>query len=138
MDPFRGLIGIPFRDRGRTREGADCWGLTRLALSEVAGVQVPAYDANYASASERRANAELIAGEKGDWFAVPTGSERALDVVILRDGRHESHLALVTQPGRMLHTYQDGTSCVDRYDESPFAEKVVGFYRHRKLAHGLD
>lgn len=132
-DPFDQFVGIPFLDRGRTLDGADCWGLTRLALMEIAGLEVPAYDEHYASAIERRANAEMIKGSLGDWVQVLPGTEKRFDCIIMRDGRFESHLALVTQPGRMLHTYQGSASCIDRYRNSPFRERIVAFYRHRKL-----
>lgn len=134
-DPFDEFVGIPFLDRGRTVAGADCWGLTRLALLKVAGLELPAYDEHYSSASERRINAEMIDGKSsmGDWCEVAAGSEQRFDVVVMRDGRFHSHMALVTRPGRMLHTYQGSGSCVDRYHNSPFREKVVAFYRHRSM-----
>jgi cell wall-associated NlpC family hydrolase len=132
-DPFDEFVGIPFLDRGRTVEGADCWGLFRLALLKVAGLELPAYDEHYASCVERRANADMIQGVIGDWQEVPAGGEERFDAILMRDGRFDSHIALVTRPGRMLHTYQGGQSCVDRYLNSPFRERIVRFYRHRSL-----
>lgn len=133
-DPFDEFVGVPFVARGRAMDGADCWGLFRLALLKVAGLEVPSYDELYSTVLERRINAELIRGRMGPWFQVPTGQEQRFDGILLRDGRHESHIALVTRPGRMLHTYRGGSSCVDRYRNSPFREKLAGFYRHQAFA----
>lgn len=133
-DPFDEFVGIPFVDRGRTVDGADCWGLLRLALLKVAGLELPAYDEHYASCTERRANADMIQGSLGDWQEVVRGREQRFDAIVMKDGRFDSHIALVTRPGRMLHTYQGGTSCVDRYAYSPFRERIVSFWRHRSLA----
>lgn len=132
-DPFDQFVGIPFVDHGRGRDGADCWGLVRLALQKVANLDLPSYDEHYASVSERRLNDEMIKGSMGDWLPVVAGSERGCDVIVMRDGKYESHIALVTRPGRMLHTYQGGASCVDRYHNPPFKQRIVSFYRHRAL-----
>lgn len=133
-DPFDEFVGIPFRDLGRTLDGADCWGLFRLALLKVAGLELPAYDEHYASAIERRVKAEMIRGGMGDWQEVVAGHEQRFDGILMKDGRFDCHIALVTLPGRMLHIYQGGTSCVDRYHNSPFRERIVSFWRHRSLA----
>jgi cell wall-associated NlpC family hydrolase len=130
-DPLDRLIGIPFVDRGRTVDGADCWGLSRLAMLRGASVDLPPYDEHYASCAERRLNDEMIRGSMGDWREVPAGAEQRFDVVLMKDGKWVSHIGLVTHPGRMLHTYQGGASCNDRYNDSPFRERVVAFYRHR-------
>jgi len=132
-DPFSEFIGVPFRDRGRTLEGADCWGLFRLAIWKVAGLELPMYDEHYASSIERRVNAEMIRGGMGDWQEVPAGTEQRCDGILMKDGRWDSHIALVVQRGRMLHTYQGGASCVDRYLDSPFRERLIAFYRHRSF-----
>jgi len=132
-DPLATLVGIPFVDHGRTAAGADCWGLFRLAVLEIAGLDLPAYEDHYLSVAERKANADMIRGVVGDWRPVPAGEERSLDGIIMRDGRYESHVGLVVKPGLMLHTYQGGSSCVDRYHNSPFRERIVSFHRHAAL-----
>jgi signal transduction protein with GAF and PtsI domain len=69
---------------------------------------------------------------------VAPGAEQRLDGIVMRDGRHESHIALVARSGLMLHTYQGGASCIDRYHNSPFRERLIAFYRHRAFINGLD
>lgn len=132
VDPFAEFVGVPFLDRGRTLMGADCWGLFRLALLKVAGLELPTYD-DYASVVERRVNAEMIRGGMGDWRQVPAGQEQRFDGMLMKDGRYDSHIGLVVQRGRMLHTYQGASSCVDRYHDSPFREQLIGFWRHRSF-----
>lgn len=137
-DPFDEFVGIPFREHGRGMDGADCWGLFRLALLKVANLEVPSYDELYSSVLERKVNAELIRGRLGPWFPVPEGAEKRCDGILLRDGRFESHIALVTRPGLMLHIYQGSLSCIDRYRGNSFALRVVGFWRHQSLAEERD
>jgi cell wall-associated NlpC family hydrolase len=137
-DPFAEFIGIPFVNRGLTLAGADCWGLFRLALQKVAGLELPAYDDQQVSLAERRIKAEMIRGSMGDWHEIAAGSERRFDGILMRDGRFDSHIGLVVQPGRMLHTYQGSASCVDRYQSSPFRERIVGFWRHRAFDLGTE
>jgi hypothetical protein len=105
----------------------------RLALLEVAGLELPAYDDHYTSSLERRVNAEMIKGGMGDWQKVPAGQEQRFDGILMKDGRFDSHIGLVTQRGRMLHTYQGASSCIDRYNASPFRERFIAFYRHRSF-----
>jgi hypothetical protein len=102
-------------------------------MLEVAGLALPAYDEHYASVIERKLNEEMIKGVVGDWRQIPAGSEQRFDGIVMRDGRYESHIGLVTQPGRMLHTYQGGASCNDRYQTSPFRERIIAFYRHQSF-----
>lgn len=130
-DPFDKFIGIPFRERGRALDGADCWGLFRLALLLIADLDLPSYDEHYSSVREREVNARMIRGGAASWLHVQAGREQRFDGVLMRDGRYDSHIGLVVRPGYMLHTYQGGTSCIDRYRNSPFRERLVGFYRHQ-------
>lgn len=133
-DPWAALVGIPFVPGGRTAQGADCWGLHRLATLQLAGVELPSYAHLYADTSEVAANAALIAGHMADWRQVPAGTERALDCVLYRVGSYAGHVATVVRPGRMLHTYSGASSRVDYYRTGLFRERIVGFYRHKQLA----
>ena len=44
---MRRYVGLPWLDRGRTADGADCWGLVRLVLAGHFGVEVPSYLDDY-------------------------------------------------------------------------------------------
>lgn len=133
-DPWAAYVGIPFEAHGRSRRGADCWGLHRLVLEQLAGVLVPSYGELYCSTREAEANARLLAGQMGDWLEVPEGSEQAFDGVLMRVGRHACHVATVVAPGRMLHTYAGSRSHIDNYRSGFLKERIVGFYRHAVLA----
>jgi hypothetical protein len=51
LDPFDRYIGIPWIDRGRGIAGCDCYGLLRLVLSELRGVELPSLSDLYTSAA---------------------------------------------------------------------------------------
>jgi len=124
------LVGVPFAPRGRTREGLDCWGLHRLAVLLETGVDLPSYADLYVDAAESAENARLIAGLMSGWGEVPAGSEKRLDVVLMRVGRYACHVGTVLRPGRMLHTYSGGAVRIGHYRTGLFKDRVVGFFRH--------
>lgn len=126
---FDELVGIPYRDKGRGRDGCDCWGLLRLAFAELRGVELPSYSEDYETAADRRALAALIAGELDPWRAVAPGLEDPFDAVLVREGRFPRHVGLVTERGRMLHVEPDRSSVVESYRAGAIAPRVVGFYR---------
>jgi cell wall-associated NlpC family hydrolase len=129
---FDRFVGIPFREHGRDAYGCDCWGLVRLVFQELRGIELPSYDDRYVSASERAVTEAVIAGEMGPWDDVPAGQETAFDVILLRRLGHVSHIALVIEPGRMLHVSSDGiASHVERYRDAKVRGRIVGFYRYR-------
>jgi len=122
-------IGLPFREKGRDRDGLDCWGLVRLVLAERFGLTLPSYDDDYACSLELEENARLIAGRKGDWAEVPEGGEQAGDVLLLRMDGHECHVGIVAAPGIMLHIEAGHDAVWDRYRGLRWKNRVVGVYR---------
>ena len=97
-------VGLPWRERGRDREGLDCWGLVRLVLAEQRGIDLPSYAGDYASTEERAEIAALIAGRSSGMVEpVAAGAERPFDLIQLRDGDAPTHIGLVVAAGDMLH-----------------------------------
>jgi len=120
-------VGIPWLDRGRTREGCDCWGLLRLVYTEVLGLEVPDYSEGYASAGERATVSSLVAAGTRAWTRLAPGSERAGDAVLLRQAPW--HVGVVVRPGLMLHMPEDSLSCCEPYDSGRWGRRVEGIYR---------
>ncbi|MCI0636482.1 MAG: NlpC/P60 family protein, partial [Actinobacteria bacterium] len=61
---------VPYLSRGRTREGADCWGLVRLVLGEQFGLWLPDYLSEYAEASARAEVSRAITARVDEWVRV--------------------------------------------------------------------
>jgi len=129
-----GFVGIPFSELGRTREGADCWGLACVVYRERLGVDLPEYQGAYVSVSERQEIAALIARVTATsaWRTVKA-AHRPFDICVFRRGRLGSHIGVVIEPGRMLHMVEDGQSRIEDYRSPRWAAKLAGVYRHRIL-----
>jgi probable lipoprotein NlpC len=126
-------VGIPWQDLGRTANGCDCWGLTRLVYAEVPTepVDLPAYDGDYATAEEMAEIAGLIHGaiDGGSWIRVG-GLPRELDVLLFRRGRYDSHVGLVAGRGLMLHMVGEQASRIEPWTRPEWAFRLAGIFRH--------
>ena len=73
----RRYIGIPYVNKGRSIDGADCWGIVRLILKEQLNVEVPSYSDLYKNADDVKAWAKAINEHKHSIFEkVPFSVER--------------------------------------------------------------
>ena len=132
-----GYVGIPFENGGRVREGCDCWGLVRLVLAEVAGIDLPTY--GEISADELLKIAHAIEFERAspDWIDVSAMQRRPLDVVVMRRfgeaGRAPVHCGVMLDARRMLHTMQSADSHVVGLGHASVNTRILAIYRHRQL-----
>jgi cell wall-associated NlpC family hydrolase len=134
-DWARRYVGIPWKDSGRDALGSDCFGLVRLVLLEQFRVDLPSYVGAYVSAHEREEVSSLIAGHvatDGCWM--PVAMPRAGDGIVLRILNRPWHVGLMVSPHAFLHVQEtQGYSTIERLDDSRWARRIVGFYRHRAL-----
>lgn len=123
-------LGLPWREKGRDRQGVDCWGLCRLAFAEKRGVLLPSYHNDYSNVLDRPAIQRAIDAEIEAKFA-PVAEPDVLpwDFILMREGFRPVHVGLVVEHGRMLHIEADSTSRVQRWTDAEFRLRVVGFYR---------
>lgn len=114
---MRRLTGIPYAAGGSDWDGADCYGLARIAGAEVFGVALPAVDAAIT--------------DGGGWRPVADGDERGGDVAEMRtivDGAERLHCGLVLRPGELLTTSAATGSHIVRYDARR-RRGIVRFWR---------
>lgn len=131
-----GYVGIPWRAKGRDRDGCDCWGLVRLVLAEQFGVEQPSYAPDYASPRERAEIATLLRGgiPTNGWLAAD-GPERPGDGVVFRLANAPWHVGVVVGLDEFLHVEEGfGAAAIDRLSASKWARRIVGIYRHERLA----
>lgn len=127
------LTGIPHELHGRSRDGADCYGIVWLAFREWFQIDLPSYaDESEAASVSPEGRASLIEGNIGsDWVQIVPGTERPCDVALFRRG----HIGIVVEKGRMLHsTSQQGASVIEPYDTFKWSRSLRAIYRHQALS----
>jgi len=122
-------IGIPYQNRGRTREGADCWGLVCLVYARECGMILPALSNRYGNAADAREVAALTMDQSPLWEPILPAEVRAFDLVLLRIGAHPCHVGIVVGPGLMIHLLRGCNAVVERYDGPLWTRRVVGVFR---------
>ncbi|MBN9304117.1 MAG: hypothetical protein BGO82_17225 [Devosia sp. 67-54] len=120
------FVGLPWRDRGRTADGYDCWGLFRAAFTAGTGIELPSHDEGYSSAADRDATAAIVSGGRGDWIEVER--EQPFDGAVMLIGRRY-HIGLVVRRGLLLHMPFHGLSVIEPASRLPRAT----YCRHRRL-----
>jgi hypothetical protein len=129
MKNYADYIGIPYQERGRTREGCDCWGLVRLVFAEQYGIELPSYDYD----GDPRRQAALIAEHAKDGTWQEQTEPVAGDVLVLRQLRVAGHVAVCDGDG-FLHC-EEGIGVVRQsLDDRRWRQRIVGIFRHKALA----
>lgn len=128
-------VGLPWQERGLTRDGIACWGLVVLVYAEVLGLPVPDYAADIASLEERAEVAAAFAGgtTKGPWQPIADREARAFDILVFRRAGLDSHVGLVVTSGRMLHITAGQDSSIVSYADGRWAPRLSGVYRHEAM-----
>jgi cell wall-associated NlpC family hydrolase len=124
-------VGIPYQNRGRSPEGADCWGLVCLVYAKELSIILPALTAQYQNAADAAEIDALVMNQSPLW--TPISEAREFDLVLLRVGRHPCHVGIVVWPGTMLHLLRGCNAVVERYNGPVWVNRVVGIFRSRSF-----
>lgn len=124
----RGMVGVPFRLHGRSREtGVDCIGLALLALADAgwrqAGALSPPRYSMRGGHPARFENGLRAAGLR------PVRKGRPGDLVLVQAGVAQVHLMIATGDGH-VHAHAGLGQVVEMPGPSPWP--VIGHYRWGK------
>ena len=128
VNRFDSLVGIPWLDRGRSRDGCDCWGLILIAFRELLGIEQPSFADDYQTTADRDAIVAILAGAREPWVPVLPADARPMDVGEMRE--RPWHVGLVVGRGQMLHMPAGKSSIVEPYTTGRHEPRVTGVYRH--------
>lgn len=134
-------VGIPYLEKGRSREGADCWGLVRLILLEQTGLELPSYSEKYEDlpVDDRTdikdglaSRADLVAPGLAfyKWSEVDRDELEPFDSILFTSLGELSHIGLVIRPTLMIHShYSARSSVVADYGLDSWQRRIVKCYR---------
>lgn len=121
-------IDIPFKNKGRTKDGADCWGLVRIVLHEQFGVQLPDLLDGYNSAFNSDAVSGLIEIQKGVIAATKQERPENGDIALIAIGGIVCHVGVYID-GMILHIERGKDAILERIDSLDKRAKIKGYYR---------
>ena len=123
-------VGIPFINRGRTRDGLDCWGLVRLIYEQERQIILPSYLDLYQHTQQQKTITQAIAVHKTDeWREVENPKE--FDVMLLKMAGYPMHVAVCTKPGYMIHCSEGAGTVHQQYGTMLWPRsKISGFFCH--------
>jgi len=125
-----GYVGLPYQDLGRSRDGADCWGLVCLVYQAELGVTLPSYAEGYVSSAERTSVDALIDAGHREPIWRHVDAVAPFDVITLRLGRFKCHTGIVVRPGVMLHMAHGACAKLERYDGPRWRDRIDDVFRH--------
>lgn len=122
---------IPFVERGRSMDGADCWGLVVLYYRDRYGIKLHDHLDCYEKTTDigiaKRMDRETIA----TWVAVDKPREG--DVVLCRILDRPMHVGLYISPNSMLHIEKGNTPTLEKLGGIKWGKRILAYYRHRSL-----
>lgn len=134
MRPLKDYIGIPFKDKGRDRSGADCWGLFRIFYQEQFGIELPSHADDYENTQEGKTIGGLIIKDiEEKWTAIEQGQEKFGDGILIRLMNEPMHVGVITSPGWFLHCIEGADSVHETYRSAIWEKRILGIYRLNEL-----
>jgi cell wall-associated NlpC family hydrolase len=126
---MKSLIGIPFLDRGRDRNGMDCWGLA-LATMRHFGKDVPDFDVSCFDTPSIHA---IYDGQRAQWVwnkvDIPEPGDIAIMCLDPRFPEMVQHVGVYIGNGRVIHTLKKRESHLIRLDDPYWSRKISGWLR---------
>jgi cell wall-associated NlpC family hydrolase len=124
-------IGLPFKDKGRSMAGVDCWGLVQQIYRRERGIELPDY-LIYETVSDKDQVVDTVNKIRSEgWVAYPkTIRPEQFDVILFESGGKPLHVGLMIDPRRFVHSAQDDYSRIERYTSGIWFSRVEGFYRY--------
>lgn len=130
LDYLYNLIGVPYKDDGRTLDGLDCYGLLYLVYKSVYKVEVPSLTGVYTGIVDKSDLSVMVESKHTIWSIVD--KPQLGDVLLFRVGR-KRHVGLWLGNGKMVHSVNNSSVCIEKYDNFYWKEKLIGIYRHNSV-----
>jgi cell wall-associated NlpC family hydrolase len=122
-------VGIPFVSNGRTKEGADCYGLVRLVRNEQFGGNMPLLSGDYKDANNFAETGRVMKAQQPLLAGQPVGTPEVGDVCVLKFHGMPVHAGIYAGGGYALHTLTQTGSILQRVSDPQFSTRIEGWYR---------
>ena len=125
-------IGIPWVKKGYDYDGCDCWGLAVLFYKNEFGIELPTFDNVYYNGSHEELHEGFSKARPEELFHRVEEGQLG-DVIVFYLRGYPIHVGLWINDSQFLHCRQGSKSCLSRFSQYNWKEKIEGIYRHNAL-----
>jgi cell wall-associated NlpC family hydrolase len=129
MEWVREFIGIPYKDKGRDYDGADCWGLAFLVSRDVFARTLPYLGDNYTSVLMLDEVHKTFKDTSTEFTKIAEDERQPGDLIVFRITGVPVHVGIIIDKNRMVHTLPNHNSAYERYDSVTWSKRIEGYYR---------
>lgn len=124
---------LPYVEGGRTKQGADCWGLVVLLYKELFDIYLTTYqDITLPSIKECHETSEkLQAVLMGQQMFEEVDNPEYGDVILLNVLGEPLHIGFCLDDTTMIHTGRKHGVVIENFTEMKWKRKIAGFYRKK-------
>ncbi len=126
MIEYADLIGVPFKHKGRTLDGFDCWGLVLYVLrrhGKQVDDPVPDYPENW---KDDKTHNYFLEHYHKQWERID--KPEILDVVLFgQEKDFPTHIGILVETDKVLHISEKHRTIISR--PSYIKKAVYGYYR---------
>ncbi len=119
---YADLIGVPFMDGGRDKDGMDCWGLVRECFRRQ-GIAVRDYSI---SAMEEVKISEQMEKERPLWEKLHEPRDGCLVLMRTDSSLWANHAGIYIGDGKFIHAYPSAGVCISAIKR--WKSHIVGYY----------
>jgi len=122
-------IGIPYKERGRSLDGVDCWGLVCLMYADM-DINVPSYLHEYITSSDIDSVATAINKNKSNWRKVEAPDVG--DVLVFNIMGFPCHVGVYVGQGDFIHSFRGTAVCLERLNSISWSRRLSEVYRWQR------
>ena len=122
-------LGIPYKHRGRTLDGLDCWGLIKSIYKDF-GYDLWDIEEDYDENWAWEGRDHFIENYHKQWDKVE--KPELFDVVLFKNSKDiANHGGVVLSNDKFIHCCKAGT-VINRLSDSHWQKRLQGFYRLKR------
>lgn len=131
-------IDIPFKIKGRDKEGVDCWGLVCLIYKDLFGIKLPSFVDEYEDLKDLKHLESLYTKHSANgegWIRILRGQELIGDIFLMPLVGLRTHVTVCVEMGLMIHITNNINVTVEEYQTSLWKKRYERalIYRHPKV-----
>lgn len=119
-------LRVPFKDKGRSYEAWDCYGLMYCFFRDVHGIDLPGY-LNYSSTKEYEQLKSLIDEARPAWDEV--NNPEIGDVALFNISGYPCHIGILVGKNKVIHTEERLGTFIEPLRGVIWGKRLSGIYR---------